>query len=427
MLSYSGYKYKYLDLYQYLTNICLNITDDCNLQCRYCFVQQHPHYMTLQTAIDATNWLYKNLQKKKELGYCSSTEMASINFFGGEPTLLWDQIIVPLTNYIKEKYPNDIWLSMTTNGTLLNDERIEFLKKNDIGILLSIDGGPETQNWNRPCKNINLKSSDLVEKNIPKLLNTFPNLTFRATISQSSVATVFESYLYAEKMGFKRMFQIPNEREKWTLENIKILEEEIKKIYFYNLKYFLNNTIPPLTYDLMVRSFEYIKWIDEQLLHNGSRYCGDKNCDRCGLGTNYGSVGYNGNIYGCQEQDSRKDNDLFKIGNIYTGGIDIDKQKKLIQTYSQSDSIICEDPSLCDNCKMKIRCFDDCCPSTSYDMFGQLNVKSQINCLYYQFLIDNSLALMKILVNQNNEAFHSFLNTIYEKYDKEGVQINGSR
>jgi len=39
----------------------LNVTDDCNLQCRYCFVQQQPHYMTLQTAKDIADWLYQNL------------------------------------------------------------------------------------------------------------------------------------------------------------------------------------------------------------------------------------------------------------------------------------------------------------------------------------------------------------------------------
>jgi sulfatase maturation enzyme AslB (radical SAM superfamily) len=45
----------------YLTDCMLNVTDDCNLQCRYCFVQQQPHYMTLQTAKDIADWLYQNL------------------------------------------------------------------------------------------------------------------------------------------------------------------------------------------------------------------------------------------------------------------------------------------------------------------------------------------------------------------------------
>ena len=55
-------EFHYEERWKYLTNICLNVTDACNLACRYCFVEQHPHFMTLQTAMDAADWLYKNLQ-----------------------------------------------------------------------------------------------------------------------------------------------------------------------------------------------------------------------------------------------------------------------------------------------------------------------------------------------------------------------------
>ena len=29
----------YKEEYKYLTNVCLNLTDACNLACRYCFVE----------------------------------------------------------------------------------------------------------------------------------------------------------------------------------------------------------------------------------------------------------------------------------------------------------------------------------------------------------------------------------------------------
>ena len=38
--------FEYKEKYKYPTKICLNLTDNCNLACRYCFVEQHPHYMT---------------------------------------------------------------------------------------------------------------------------------------------------------------------------------------------------------------------------------------------------------------------------------------------------------------------------------------------------------------------------------------------
>ena len=74
-----------------ITSAFLNLTNSCNLTCRYCFVEQKPEFMTLQTAKDAADFLAGNGQ-------------ASINFFGGEPMLMWDEIIVPLTLYVHEKY-----------------------------------------------------------------------------------------------------------------------------------------------------------------------------------------------------------------------------------------------------------------------------------------------------------------------------------
>lgn len=52
--------------------------------------------MTLDTAKDAVFWLLKNRTLKK------SNKDVSVNFFGGEPTLLWDEIIVPLVTWSKE-------------------------------------------------------------------------------------------------------------------------------------------------------------------------------------------------------------------------------------------------------------------------------------------------------------------------------------
>ena len=373
MLTPSNYKYEYEDKFQYLTHICLNVTDDCNLHCKYCFVEQHPHYMTYQVAKDAVDWIYNNLQKKRELGYCEKNDMGSVNFFGGEPTLMWDQIIVPITKYIKKNYKDDIFLGITTNGTLLNEERIKFLKDNQINLLLSIDGGPDTQNQNRPCKDPKLKSFDLVSKNIPKILEYYPNVTFRATIDQ----------------------------------------------------YFLNNQVPPLSYELINRSFSYIKWIDTQRMMKNTLYHGDKLCERCGLGVNYGSIAYDGTIYGCQEQDSRSTSDIFKLGNIYTGGIEAERHKRLTSLYSKQGTTFCEKPSLCEHCKMRLRCFDDCCPSVSYDMFNNFNTKTKINCIFYQTLIDNALVLMQILVPQNNLAFKYYLDCLYANEQRE-EKIDGN-
>ena len=81
-----------------------------------------------------------NLETKKKIYPSFKDNTISITFFGGEPTLLWDELIEPLVAYSKDKYPGRVKFGITTNGTLLNEKRIDFLKENNIPPLLSIDG-----------------------------------------------------------------------------------------------------------------------------------------------------------------------------------------------------------------------------------------------------------------------------------------------
>ena len=96
-------EFEYKEQYKYLSAICLCITDACNLACKYCFVEQHPNFMSLQTAKDIADWLYNNCQIKIKNNWVNEKEKCKINFFGGEPMLLFDEVIKPLIEYCKEK------------------------------------------------------------------------------------------------------------------------------------------------------------------------------------------------------------------------------------------------------------------------------------------------------------------------------------
>lgn len=149
----------------------LNLTNACNLACRYCFVEQHPDMISLQVAKDAADFLAAN----------AGDGVPSINFFGGEPLLMWDAIIVPLTEYVRDRYPA-YNLSMTSNGTLLNQERAEYMRKKGIGLLLSMDGDRRTQERNRPLQDGG-SSFDVLGKKLPLILKYFPDVMFRSTVT----------------------------------------------------------------------------------------------------------------------------------------------------------------------------------------------------------------------------------------------------
>ena len=160
-----NFEFKYPEFAKYPISAIVNVTDDCNLACRYCFVEQHPHYMTLDTAKVAVDWLYNNYLKIKELNLEKDKPM--LYFFGGEPMLCYKSIIVPIVKYCEEKYPNTFQFGITTNGTLLNKKIIDFFKEKNFSIMFSMDGIKESQDYTRPCKhNCNLSSYDLIMKNI---------------------------------------------------------------------------------------------------------------------------------------------------------------------------------------------------------------------------------------------------------------------
>jgi len=129
---------QYKEEYGLPTNMVLCVTDDCNLRCKYCVINKNTHYMTLDIAKQSVDFLINNTERKEEIE--GKIISPSLNFFGGEPMLCWDDIIIPLIKYIEEKYPNKIEMGITTNGTLLNQERIEFMREHHITPLLSMDG-----------------------------------------------------------------------------------------------------------------------------------------------------------------------------------------------------------------------------------------------------------------------------------------------
>ena len=219
---------------QKITSIMLNVTHCCNLKCRYCFVHQHPATMTLQTAMDATNWIIDNAKNIKVTPH--------INFFGGEPLLCYDTIIKPIVTYVRDELRIPFTFGMTTNGTLLTEERIDYLSKNHVGVLFSIDGVKDVQDANRITQE-GTGSFDILEPLLPLIVQKF-NPTFRMTTTPELCHRIFENILFAESKGFQRFFVAPNEFVDWSEEKIAILAEQMRLYADYYIDKYRKNETP---------------------------------------------------------------------------------------------------------------------------------------------------------------------------------------
>lgn len=130
-----------------LQNITLEVTERCNLRCKYCiYNESHCEYrsfgkedMTWDIAKAAIDYL-------KE--HSKDTEKPYIGFYGGEPLLNYS-LIEKSVEYANSLFNNTITFSLTTNATIITDEIADFLAENDFSPIISLDGPEILHDANR--------------------------------------------------------------------------------------------------------------------------------------------------------------------------------------------------------------------------------------------------------------------------------------
>lgn len=127
-----------------IKGLVVKIVQRCNLNCSYCYMYQHADQSWRQRPPFMTEEIFGHLLTRIE-EYCDrrpGREMY-ISFHGGEPMLIGPRQFDRLAGMAVEKLKDRVTLGMQTNGTLVNDEWIEVLKRHDLRVGVSLDGPPE--------------------------------------------------------------------------------------------------------------------------------------------------------------------------------------------------------------------------------------------------------------------------------------------
>ncbi|MFQ3682909.1 radical SAM protein [Roseiflexus sp.] len=195
----------------------LLLTDQCNLACTYCFIegampqQHHFSRMSPETAIAAIDLFSTQASR------CDSPHhRPSIIFYGGEPTVNWDVLSTAVLHIEAKIGTGDLApnteISMITNGTLLNEERIQFLKEHHVGLSLSLDG-PGRYNDSRPYLN-GKQSTDRVMKSLHLVQQAEIPVTLSCTLNQHNIKDIREISRWmcdtgVHAVGFNMMMDVP--------------------------------------------------------------------------------------------------------------------------------------------------------------------------------------------------------------------------
>ena len=118
--------------------------------------------MNYEIAKEGIEYIFKIIKGRNKKEF-------ALSFYGGEPLLNFENI-KRIVDFSKKLFNGwKLTFSITTNGTLINNEIIDFLISNDFQILISIDGPKAIHDAKRIFPN-GKGSFELIMNNLEKIL-----------------------------------------------------------------------------------------------------------------------------------------------------------------------------------------------------------------------------------------------------------------
>ncbi len=179
-----------------LQRLCLQVTQNCNFRCSYCVYSE---------SYDHREHTMKNMDwdvAKRSIDYLIDHSIDSlsigIGFYGGEPLLEYN-LIKKCMEYASNNVAGKmVSFTLTTNGSLLNEEIVEEFLKYNTKVTISLDGPRHIQDKNRVLAN-GQGTFDLVTENIRNICNKYPefkrNLNYSMVVDPRNGFTCIENFV----------------------------------------------------------------------------------------------------------------------------------------------------------------------------------------------------------------------------------------
>jgi uncharacterized protein len=234
-----------------LSHIIFEITQDCNLRCKYCSYNDNYFYerkisnlsMSDDIAQKGLEYIFNLVKDRRQ-----TEKRFAIGFYGGEPLLEIGKMKKIVGNAKKLFRDFKLSFNLTTNGTILNNEIIDFFIANDFALVISLDGPEEHHDAKRIFENGG-GSFRIVLNNIRQILNKNEQY-FRRKVRFSTV--------FSKDLSLLDIFSF--------FCNTKIVKQSIIQLSFVNPK----NTIyyekyPVNEYKFVKESHEILAKIERKV------------------------------------------------------------------------------------------------------------------------------------------------------------------
>ena len=347
--------------YKSTTNVikalCLHVAHTCNLNCSYCFASQGKYQgerslMSFEVGKQAFDFLIANSGSRRNL---------EVDFFGGEPLMNWD-VVVKLVEYarsVEKQHNKNFRFTLTTNGVLLDDDKMEFLNREMSNVVLSLDGRKEIHDRFR----VDYAGNGSFDKIVPKFQKLVKargnkNYYMRGTFTHAN-PDFLEDIKEMLNLGFTELSMEPvvcasGDPSELTLEDLPVVMKQYEDLAELMLKKDKEGT--PFTF--------YHYMID---LNEGP--CIYKRISGCGSGTEYMAVTPWGDLYPCHQFVGEE---KFKLGDIYNGVTNTEIQKEFMNcnVYAHKE---------CKNCWARLYCSGGCA-ANAYHATGSVTGVYKYGC-----------------------------------------------
>lgn len=129
--------------------ITINPTLACNMSCWYCY-ESHKNMPAMSADVKQSVLLLID-----KLLADNKLKKLNLSFFGGEPLLYFDKVVVDIINHAKmqcKAFDAKLSIHFTTNAYLLTDNVLKHLEGLDVSFQITIDGGKQVHDSVRKTK-----------------------------------------------------------------------------------------------------------------------------------------------------------------------------------------------------------------------------------------------------------------------------------
>ena len=372
------------------------VTLRCNMNCIYCHASSKPadkkeFDMDKETAKATVDFIFQTPSKG-----------ITIEFQGGEPLLNWG-VVKYVIEYAQEKNKQakkNMLITIVTNLTEMDEEKMSYLIKHEIAICTSLDGPKELHDYNR--KFISGSNYEQVSKWIKRFNNEYKKRSIKNKRMNALVTLTRKSLNYPKEIVDEYIKLGLKDIHLRFLNNLGVAKQAWPKIS-YSVREYLDFWEKAVSHIEKLR--KQGKEINERMaaiMFNKINNEFDPNYldlrSPCGAAIGQLAYNYNGDIYTCDEARMIGE-DLFLLGNVkkckYKDIVTSDKACA-VTAASITDQYICND------CVHKPYC--GICPVCNYAEQGSIigKISQTGRCKIYKEQFDWVVREKFIKKNNNN-------------------------